>query len=101
MRQLSTQIDDPTKQSDNLTLLETLHKAVEASKSLEPKKTVTLPPSDRPAFLAAYREQMEKLETALSAVGESLKSGQYEKAKALLATTGPIKKEGHSRFKQD
>ena len=101
MRQLSTQITDPAKQQENLGLLETLRQSAETSKSLDPKKTATVSASERPAFIAAYRNQMDRLEAAFISTEEAVKAGQYDKAKALLATTGPIKKEGHSRFKQD
>ncbi len=101
MRQLSGQIADPAKQQENVTLLGTLRQAAETSRSLDPIKTATVPESQRPAFLAAYRDQMGRLASAFSSAGEAVKAGQFDKAKELVQSVGAIKKEGHSRFKQD
>jgi soluble cytochrome b562 len=101
MRQLSATIADPAKQQENIALLESLRKAVSDSLALEPQKTATVKAADREAFLAAYRDQMQKLGTVFAETEESLKSGAYDRAKTSLNAVGPIKKEGHSRFKLD
>lgn len=101
MRQLSATIADPSQQMENIALLESLRKAVTDSLTLEPKKTATVKPADRETFLAAYRAQMEKLGSALAQTEDSLKSGSYDNAKTSLNAVGPIKKEGHTRFKLD
>jgi len=101
MKQLSQQITDSTKQQESIMLLETLKKAASDSKGLDPRKTASIPQADREKFLTAYKAQMDKLSEAFNQIEEALKAGKYDQAKVQLATVGSIKKEGHSKFKQD
>ena len=101
MKQLSQQITDSTKQQESIMLLETLKKAASDSKGLDPRKTASIPLADREKFLTAYKAQMDKLSEAFNQIEEALKAGKYDQAKVHLATVGSIKKEGHSKFKQD
>jgi soluble cytochrome b562 len=101
MKQLSLQLADSTKQQESIMLLETLKQAASDSKGLDPRKTASIPHADREKFLTAYKAQMDKLSEAFNQIEEALKAGKYDQAKAQLATVGSIKKEGHSKFKQD
>lgn len=101
MKQISQQVTNPTKQQENIILAESLHKVALDSENMEPRKTGTVAEGDRTAFLEAYKAQIQKLADALSKVDQALKSGQYEAAKAELGKIQGIKKEGHSKFKQD
>lgn len=101
LKRLGQQVTDPSKQQENVTLLESLKQSSVISKGLDPRKTATLPESDRQKFLADYRSQIDKLTDALNKVEDALKAGQYDQAKSLLTSVNPIKKEGHQRFKQD
>ena len=101
MKQLSLQVVDSTKQQESITLLETLKKAASDSQQLEPRKTSSIPQAEQEKFMTAYKAQMDKLSEAFNQIEEALKAGKYDQAKALLATVGSIKKEGHSKFKQD
>ena len=100
-KKLSLQVSDPTKQQDTAGLLESLKQNVTESKTLEPRKTASVSPADREKFLSDYRAQLDKLSDAFNQIETAVKAGQYDQAKSLLATLGPIKKEGHSKFKQD
>ena len=101
MRQLVTQIGDPAKQQENVSLLENLKKAASDSKGLSPRKTVAIPEKDRETFLADYRSDLDELKDALNQVEEAVKAGQYDKAKSLIGSVNTIKKEGHAKFKVD
>lgn len=101
MRQLVTQIGDPAKQQENVSLLENLKKAANDSKGLSPRKTVAIPEKDRETFLADYRSDLDELKDALNQVEEAVKAGQYDKAKSLIGSVNTIKKEGHAKFKVD
>lgn len=101
MRQLSTGVADPAKQQENIALLESLRKAVADSKSLDPQKIATVKAADRDAFLEAYRNELDKLTQIFTDSEAALKAGSYDQAKSLLNGVAPVKKEGHSRFKQD
>lgn len=101
MRQLTQQVADPAKQQENIILLESLKKAVTDSKTLDPRKTASIPADKREKFLSDYRHELDELSGAFDQVEEAVKAGQYEKAKSLLATVNSIKKEGHGKFKVD
>ena len=101
MRQLSQQVVDPSKQQENITLLESLQKAAVDSKALDPRKTASVPQADRNKFLADYRTDLDELKDAFDQIKEAVKAGQYDKAKSLIATVNSIKKEGHGKFKTD
>jgi soluble cytochrome b562 len=101
MRQLSQQVVDPSKQQENITLLESLKKAAVDSKALNPRKTASVPQADRDKFLADYRTDLDELKDAFDQIKEAVKAGQYDKAKSLIATVNSIKKEGHGKFKTD
>jgi soluble cytochrome b562 len=101
MRQLTQQVADPAKQQENILLLEALKKAVTDSKTLDPRKTASIPADKRENFLSDYRQELDQLSGAFDQVEEAVKAGQYDKAKSLLATVNSIKKEGHGKFKVD
>lgn len=101
MRQLSSQVADPAKQQENVSLLETMKKAAADSKSLEPSMTRTVPDAKRASFLADYRTDLDELRDALDQVEQAVKAGDRPKAQSLLGKVGVIKKEAHGKFKQD
>ena len=101
MKQLSVQISDSSKNQDSVALIESLKQAAGISKELKPRKTASIPQADQEQFLTAYKAQIAKLSDAFSQIEEAIKAGKNDQAKTVLATIGPIKKEGHSKFKQD
>jgi len=101
MRQLTQQVADPAKQQENIVLLEALKKAATDSKTLDPRKTASIPADKRENFLTDYRHELDELSDAFNQVEEAVKAAQYDKAKSLLATVNSIKKEGHGKFKTD
>lgn len=100
-KQLAMQVGDPAQQQGTVTLIESLKTAITTSKGLEPRKTSTIPAADKEQFLTAYRAQLDKLTETYNQIETAVKAGQYDQAKSLLAGIGPIKKEGHMKFKQD
>ena len=101
MRQLVNQVGDPSKQQENVSLLEILKRAATDSKGLSPRKTAAIPENKREAFLADYRNDLDELKDALDQVEAAVKAGQYDKAKSLIGNVNTIKKEGHEKFKVD
>jgi soluble cytochrome b562/uncharacterized membrane protein/mono/diheme cytochrome c family protein len=100
MKQLSASIADPSKQSENIALLETMIKAVTSSFEMTPPKMELIPGSDHTAFIADYHAALHKLSDSLSELEDALKSGHYEEAKVLLERITQLKKEGHANFKE-
>jgi len=101
MKQLSVQISDPSKNQDSVELIESLKHATVTSKEFMPRKTASIPQADQERFLSAYKAQIDKLTDAFSQIEEAIKASKNDQAKVVLATIGTIKKEGHSKFKQD
>jgi soluble cytochrome b562 len=101
MKSLSQQIADPSKQQENVTLIESLKQAASTSKGQTPRKTSTIPKADQEKFLAGYRAEIDRLTGALNRVEDAVKAGHYDQANSALACVNPIKKEGHSEFKAD
>ena len=100
-RQLSQQVSDPARQQSTITLIENLKKAALDSKILDPRKTSEIPEEKRAQFLADFRTELDELKDTFDQIEEAVRSGQYEKAKSLLAIVSSIKKEGHGKFKAD
>lgn len=100
-RQLSQQVADPAQQQSTITLIENLKKAALDSKALEPRKTSEIPEAKRAQFLADFRTELDELMDSFNQIEEAVKTGQYDRAKSLLATVNTIKKEGHGEFKVD
>ena len=100
-RQLSQQVSDPARQQSTITLIENLKKAALDSKTLDPRKTSEIPEEKRAQFLADFRTELDELKDTFDQIEEAVRSGQYEKAKSLLAIVSSIKKEGHGKFKAD
>jgi soluble cytochrome b562 len=100
-RQLGQQISNPAMQQSSIALLETLKKAAVDSKALAPSRTKEIPEDKRASFLADYRTDLDELKDAFDQVEQAVKAGDYAKAQSLLATVNSIKKEGHSKFKED
>ena len=100
-RQLSQQVSDPARQQSTITLIENLKKAALDSKTLDPRKTSEIPEEKRAQFLADFRTELDELKVTFDQIEEAVRSGQYEKAKSLLAIVSSIKKEGHGKFKAD
>ncbi len=100
-KQLSMQVNDPSRQQSTVTLIESLRKAALDSQNLQPRKTATVPQADQAPFLAAYKAQIQKLSDTYGQIEEAVKAGQYDNAKSLLGKLGQLKKEGHGKFKQD
>ncbi len=100
-KQLAIQVADPAQQQSTITLIESLKSDITTSKGLEPKKTATIPAADKEQFLTDYRAQLDKLTNAFNQIETAVKAGQYDQATSLLSSIGPIKKEGHMKFKQD
>lgn len=101
MRKLTQQGTDPSRQAENISLLESLRKAAEDSKQLQPRKTADIPADRREQFLADYRAQMDKLAGTFNEIEEAVKVGDYAKVQPLMGTLKSERKEGHDTFKKD
>ena len=101
MKQISRSITDPSKQTENIALVEAMIKAATDAAEINPPKAQSIAASDHEGFIADYRALLRKLKDALSELDGALKTNQYEQAKALLEKIGSIKTEGHSQFREE
>jgi soluble cytochrome b562 len=99
-RKLRRQVADASKNAESLQLVATVRKAAEDSITLVPALAADKPEADRPAFIAAYREQMRGFISALAPLETALKAGDNAKAEATLAELLALQKKGHKEYKK-
>jgi hypothetical protein len=100
-KQLSGQLGDPAKRQETLTLLESLERTAGEARDLEPAMAKSIPESQRPSFLAAYRQELDRLSATYVQIGQAVAAGDQARTASLLGQLNALKREGHSRFKQD
>lgn len=99
LRTLRGQYDQPSLQSENIQLVETIRTHVKAAQQLEPLKTPQIPVDRRPAFLQDFRATLGRVLDTLDQLEIALKKSDSAGAKALILKLNDIKKEGHEKFK--
>ncbi len=101
LRTLKRQLDDASKKDDNLALIATAKKSVEASAKLEPAKTKDVPAGEKAAYLEKYKAQMKDLAKTFDDLEAAVKDGKTDDAKKLLEKLGDEKEKGHKDFNPD
>ncbi len=101
LRTLKKQAEDPAKKDDNLALLATIKKSLEAAAKLEPAKTKEVPAAEKAAYLDKYKAQMTDLSKTFDELEAAIKAGKAEDAKKALAKLSDQKEQGHKDFAPD
>jgi soluble cytochrome b562 len=99
-RKLRRQVADPSKNAESLQLVATVRKTSEDSLKLVPALAADKPESERPAFIAGYREQMRSFIAALAPLEAALKAGDNAKAEAAIAELLALQKKAHKEYKK-
>ncbi|MBM3872616.1 MAG: hypothetical protein FJ382_02590 [Verrucomicrobia bacterium] len=99
-RKLRRQVTDATKNANSLELVATLRAASEESVKLVPKLAAERPEAERPAFIAAYKKQMQEFTAALAPLEAALKADNNAEAEKIVADLGARQKQGHKEFKK-
>ncbi len=97
-RTLKRQATDASKKAENLELVATMKKGVEACAKLEPMKTKDVPAGDKAAYLAKYKSQMSDLAKTIDELEAALKADKADDAKKIFDKLSDEKEKGHKDF---
>ena len=76
LRTLKKQAEDAAKKDENLALIATIKKSVEASAKLEPAETKKVPAAEKAAYLDKYKAQMTDLAKTYDELEAAIKDGK-------------------------
>ena len=98
LRTLKKQAEDAAKKDENLALIATIKKAVEAATKLEPAETKKVPAAEKAAYLDKYKAQLTGLAKSFDELEAAIKDGKAEDVKKVLTKLSDQKDKGHKDF---
>ena len=98
LRALKKQVADTTKKEDNMALIATIKKSLEASMKLEPAKTKDVPAAEKAAYLDKYKAQMTDLGKTYDELETAIKADKADEVKKALDKLSEQKEKGHKDF---
>jgi Cytochrome b562 len=101
LRTLKRQVADAAKKDENLALIATIKKSLDASMKLEPAKLKDIPAAERAAYLDKYKQQMTDLGKTFDEVEVAIKADKPDDAKKAFEKLGEQKEKGHKDFGAD
>ena len=101
LRTLKRQVADASKKSENLELLATIKKGLDASTKLEPAKTKDIPAGEKAAYIEKYKKQMADLGKSFDEVEAAIKADKPDDAKKAFEKLSEQKEKGHKDFGAD
>ena len=101
LRTLKRQVGDAAKKDENLQLLATIKKSLDASAKLEPAKTKDQPAGDKAAYVDKYHKEMADLKKTFEDVETAVKADKADDAKKLFEKLSEQKEKGHKDFGAD
>ena len=101
LRTLKRQVEDASKKDENLGLIATSKKAIEAAIKLEPAKAKDVPAGEKAAYLEKYKAQMSDLGKTFDELETAVKAGKVDDAKKLFEKLSEEKEKGHKDFAPD
>jgi len=101
LRMLKRQLPDASKKDDNLKLIESIKKNLDASHKLEPAKGKDVPAGEKAAYVEKYKGQMIELGKAFGELEAAIKVDKADEAKKALEKISELKEKGHKDFGAD
>ena len=101
LRALKKQAADPAKKAENIELIATIKKSLDASMKLEPMKTKDVPAAEKVAYLDKYKAQMTDLGKSYDELEAAIKADKPDDVKKALDKLSEQKKKGHKDFAPD
>jgi soluble cytochrome b562 len=101
LRTLKRQVDDASKKDDNLALIATAKKSVDAAAKLDPAKTRDIPAGEKAAYLDKYHAEMKELAKTWDDLEAAVKDGKVDDAKKIFEKLADQKEKGHKDFNPD
>ncbi len=101
LRALKKQVADAAKKDDNLALIATIRKSLDAAAKLEPAKTKEVPAAEKAAYLDKYKAQMTDLVKTYDELEAAIKADKADDVKKALDKLSEQKEKGHKDFAPD
>ncbi len=101
LRTLKRQVEDASKKDENLALIATAKKSIDAALKLEPEKTKDVPAGEKAAYVQKYKAQMGDLGKTFDELEAAVKAGKVDDAKKLFEKLSEEKEKGHKDFAPD
>jgi len=98
LRALKKQVADPAKKDENVALIATIKKSLEAAIKLEPAKTKDVPAAEKAAYLDKYKAQMTDLAKTYDELEAAIKADKADDVKKALDKLSEQKEKGHKDF---
>lgn len=98
LRTLKRQVADPAKKDENLALIATMKKSVDASLKLDPAKTKEVPAAEKAAYLDKYKAQVTDLGKTIDELEAAVKADKQDDVKKALEKLSDEKEKGHKDF---
>ncbi|HSR69105.1 MAG TPA: cytochrome b562 [Acidobacteriota bacterium] len=99
LRQIRRQSRDAANKASVLELIKEFRLHALAAQKEKPLKTADLPEEEREAFVAEFRQTIDKMLSTLDEFQAAVEAGDSEQAGQLLRRLFEWKKEGHSQFR--
>src|SRR5688572_21680568 len=101
MKNLRTQIADPSKNASSLQMIEQMQKHFLVAKGLEPIRAKKVSESERPKFVADYRKAMVLLMGDMLKMEQAVLDGKNDEAEKIFKSLTKIKADGHEKFQEE
>ena len=101
LRALKKQYADPAKKDDNLALVATCKKTIDAATKLEPAKTKEVPAAEKAAYLDKYKGELADLAKTYDESEAAIKADKADDVKKALDKLSEEKEKGHKDFAPD
>ncbi|MFM1851364.1 MAG: hypothetical protein RIS54_1048 [Verrucomicrobiota bacterium] len=101
MRKLRRQVTMPDLNTESRAQVAIMLEAATKARELTPEKTADLPAAARPAFIAGYQEQIDKLIMSLRDLDSALAAGDNAAAADMVRALRGIQREGHKEYQKE
>ena len=101
LRTLKRQAADASKKDENLALIATIKKSLDASLKFEPAKTKDVPAAEKAAYVEKFKQQMTELGKTFDELETAIKADKADDAKKLFEKLSEQKEKGHKDFGAD
>ena len=101
LRALKKQYTDSAKKDENLALVATMKKSLDAATKLEPIKTKDVPAAEKAAYLDKYKAELADLGKTYDEIEAAIKADKADDVKKALDKLPDQKEKGHKDFAPD
>jgi hypothetical protein len=100
-RQVKKQAADANQNSETVKLLDQVIESCKTSVNLIPVRSEEISEDKRPAYIKAYKNEMEELTRNFESLRSLFVAGENEKAQKLIKQIDDLKKKGHKEYKPE